>query len=65
MDVTWMLQCLRIVPNELAITPLPTPLITPPVTRMYFIAWQIKTAKEYLINNYTSGNYRQSTKISE
>lgn len=25
------------VPNELAITPLPTPLITPPVTKMYFI----------------------------
>lgn len=34
-----MLQCLRIVPNELAMTPLPTPLITPPVTKMYFITY--------------------------
>ena len=29
---------LRIVPRLLAIMPLPTPLITPPVTSTYFIA---------------------------
>lgn len=54
MDVTWMLQCLRIVPNELAITPFPTPLITPPVTRMYFIIWQddlLAVLKEYLASD--------------
>lgn len=37
MEVTGMPRQLSNVPNELAITPLPTPLITPPVTRMYFI----------------------------
>lgn len=37
-DVTSIPQQLSSVPKELAITPLPTPLITPPVTRMYFIA---------------------------
>lgn len=39
-DVTSIPQQLSRVPNELAITPLPTPLITPPVTRMYFmLSW--------------------------
>lgn len=36
-EVTSIPQQLSSVPNELAITPFPTPLITPPVTRMYFI----------------------------
>jgi len=36
-EVTWILLHFKIVPKELAITPLPTPLITPPVTKMYFI----------------------------
>ena len=36
-DVTWIPQCLSIVPKELAMTPFPTPLITPPVTKIYFI----------------------------
>lgn len=36
-EVTSMPQQFSNVPNELAITPLPTPLITPPVTKMYFI----------------------------
>lgn len=37
MQVTEMPQLLSSVPNEEAMTPLPTPEITPPVTRMYFI----------------------------
>lgn len=37
MDVTSMPQQFSNVPNELAITPLPTPLMTPPVTKIYFI----------------------------
>lgn len=37
-DVTWMLLHFKIVPKELAITPFPTPLITPPVTKIYFIS---------------------------
>lgn len=37
MDVTSIPQQLSKVPNELAITPFPTPLMTPPVTKMYFI----------------------------
>lgn len=37
-EVTSMPQQLSSVPKELAITPLPTPLITPPVTKMYFMA---------------------------
>jgi hypothetical protein len=32
-----MLLHFKIVPKELAITPFPTPLITPPVTKIYFI----------------------------
>jgi hypothetical protein len=32
-----MLLHFKIVPKELAITPFPTPLITPPVTNIYFI----------------------------
>lgn len=36
-EVTSIPQQFSNVPNELAITPLPTPLITPPVTSMYFI----------------------------
>lgn len=38
-DVTAMPQQSSRVPNELAITPFPTPLITPPVTKMYFIVF--------------------------
>lgn len=37
-DVTAIPHALSNVPKELAMTPLPTPLMTPPVTRMYFIA---------------------------
>lgn len=37
MEVTSMPQQFNNVPNELAMTPFPTPLITPPVTRMYFM----------------------------
>lgn len=37
MDVTSIPQEFSNVPNELAITPFPTPLITPPVTKIYFI----------------------------
>ena len=37
MLVTGTLHCLRITPTELATTPFPIPLITPPVTKMYFI----------------------------
>lgn len=36
-DVTAMPHELRIVPKDDAITPLPTPEITPPVTKIYFI----------------------------
>lgn len=36
-DVTAMPHELRIVPKDEAMTPLPTPEITPPVTRIYFI----------------------------
>lgn len=39
MDVTSMPQQFKSVPNELAITPLPTPLMTPPVTKIYFIVF--------------------------
>jgi hypothetical protein len=35
--VTEMPQQFKRVPNEEAMTPLPTPEITPPVTKMYFI----------------------------
>ena len=38
------------VPMELAMMPLPTPLITPPLTKMYFILLQLadlKTAEEW------------------
>ena len=38
-EVTGILQHFSIVPNELAMTPLPTPLITPPVTSIYFILY--------------------------
>lgn len=41
-EVTSIPQQLSNVPNELAITPLPTPLITPPVTKIYFIFCVIK-----------------------
>ena len=37
MDVTLKPQCFKIVPSEDAMTPLPIPDITPPVTKMYFI----------------------------
>lgn len=37
-DVTPIPHALSSVPKELAMTPLPTPLMTPPVTKMYFIA---------------------------
>jgi len=39
MDVTRTPLALRIVPILLATIPLPTPLITPPITSMYFIFW--------------------------
>ena len=39
MDVTRTPLALRIVPILLATMPLPTPLITPPITNMYFIFW--------------------------
>lgn len=35
--VTSIPQHFNIAPNELAITPLPTPLITPPVINIYFL----------------------------
>ena len=38
MDVTLTPEDLRIAPTLLAMTPFPMPLITPPVTRIYFIA---------------------------
>ena len=38
MDVTATFACFKITPIELATTPFPMPLITPPVTRMYFIS---------------------------
>lgn len=37
MAVTWSPHDFRIIPMLLAMIPLPTPEITPPVTRMYFI----------------------------
>lgn len=37
MAVTSIPQHFRIAPNELATTPFPIPLITPPVTKMYFL----------------------------
>lgn len=37
MDVTSRPHDFNKVPNDEAMTPLPTPLITPPVTKMYFI----------------------------
>lgn len=36
-DVTAISQLFSNVPKELDITPFPTPLITPPVTKIYFI----------------------------
>lgn len=36
-DVTAIPQQFNNVPKELAITPFPTPEITPPVTKMYFM----------------------------
>ena len=36
-EVTLMPHDRKMVPMLLAMTPFPTPLITPPVTRMYFI----------------------------
>lgn len=36
-DVTLIPQFFSIVPKELAMTPFPMPLITPPVTKIYFI----------------------------
>lgn len=42
MEVTSIPQQLSNVPNELAITPFPTPLITPPVTKMYFMFWNLE-----------------------
>jgi len=38
MEVTLTPDDLRMVPKLLAITPFPIPLITPPVTSMYFMA---------------------------
>lgn len=38
MEVTLTPVDLRMVPTLLAMTPLPIPLMTPPVTKMYFIA---------------------------
>lgn len=38
------------VPNELAITPLPTPLITPPVTNIYFIVNLFCSTIAWLLN---------------
>lgn len=37
MEVTSMPQLFNIAPKALDITPLPTPLITPPVTKIYFM----------------------------
>lgn len=44
MDVTSMPQQFNNVPNELAMTPFPTPLITPPVTKMYFMVSKLLDA---------------------
>ena len=41
-EVTSRWQDLRSVPKEDAMTPLPTPLITPPVTNMYFISFTFR-----------------------
>lgn len=39
MDVTWTPQDFRSVPMDEAMMPLPTPLMTPPVTKMYFMVY--------------------------
>lgn len=49
-DVTSMSQQFSNVPNELAITPLPTPLITPPVTNIYFIVNLFCSTIAWLLN---------------
>lgn len=47
MDVTSKPQDLSSVPKEEAMTPLPTPLITPPVTKMYFILITVHVKIKY------------------
>ena len=44
MEVTLTPEDFRMVPRLLAMTPLPIPLMTPPVTRTYFMAWRNKLA---------------------
>ena len=49
-DVTRMPHDLMMVPMLLAITPLPTPLMTPPVTKIYFIAALVAKRKATMID---------------
>lgn len=55
MDVTSRPHDFNKVPNDEAMTPLPTPLITPPVTKMYFIldALEMYNYKRSRINQLT------------
>ncbi|KAF0746769.1 hypothetical protein FWK35_00018010 [Aphis craccivora] len=46
MDVTWTPQDFRSVPMDEAMMPLPTPLMTPPVTKMYFMIQYSSGQKE-------------------
>ncbi|KAE9538078.1 hypothetical protein AGLY_006050, partial [Aphis glycines] len=60
MDVTWTPQDFRSVPIDEAMMPLPTPLMTPPVTKMYFMIKYFSGQKE----SKNAENDRRDSKMS-
>jgi hypothetical protein len=63
-EVTWILLHFKIVPKELAITPFPTPLITPPVTKMNFILnTPLYQQTAFSLHTYTNATARKKLSV--
>ncbi len=60
MDVTRCPHALRITPMLLAVTPLPKPLTTPPLTSTYFIIYGVMLSwEDILFHNVLGFSYQQ------